>query len=224
MAFPKQKQLRLYADLMEEVKARFQTINQAANGHTGMGAPFVREFLYLQLRFLCELVALACLVAHGDIAALQAHKIGRSYSADEILDKMERLRPHFYPIPVREISVRQIGAQKRHDLEGINPSPLPKDALIKMYGAAHKHLHRGSLRKLLSASAPLDLTINVPEIVSQAQKISDLLGHHLMALNERELIICLLAPASGSGTQVVTALRPELGLPPVQTAAPAASG
>jgi len=225
MAFPKQKQLMLYADLMEEVKARFATINHAANGRTGMGAPFVREFLYLQLRILCELVALACLLAHGDIAALQAHKIGRSYSADEILDKLERLRPHFYPIMMREKSVTKLSATtQHHDLEAVNPSPLPKEALIKMYGATHKHLHRGSLKRLLSASAPLDLTINVPEIIGQVQKIADLLSHHLIALNERELIICLLHPTSGAGTQVVTALRPELGLPPILSGAPAASG
>lgn len=223
MAFPKQKQLTLYADLMEEAKARIATINHAANGRTGMGAPFVREFLYLQLRILCELVALGCLVAHGDIASLQAHKLGRSYSADEILDKMERLRPHFYPATVREMSVSNlVSGVKHHALEGVNPSPLSKDALLQMYGATHKHLHRGSLKKLLSASAPLDLTINVPEIISQVQKIADLLSHHLIALNEKELIICLLSQTNGGGVQVVTALRPELGLPPIPPVVPAA--
>jgi hypothetical protein len=225
MAFPKQKQLALYADLMEEAKARFATINHAANGRTGMGAPLVREFLYLQVRFLCELVALGCLVAHGDIAALQAHKLGRSYSADEILDRMERLRPHFYPITVKETSVTKLpGGGQNHALEQINPSPLPKEALLKMYGTAHKHLHRGSLKKLLDASAPLDLTINVPEIIAQVQKITDLLSHHMIALNERELMICLIAsPVAQGRCQVVTALRPELGLPLVQSVGRAGS-
>lgn len=222
MAFPKLKQLRLYADLMEEVKARFETINHAANGHTRMGAPFVREFLYLQIRFLCELVALGCLVAHGDITALQSHKIGRSYSADEILDKMERLRPHFYPITLRETSVTKLSTgELHHALEGVNPSPLPKEALLVMYGSVHKHLHRGSLKKLLGATAALDLTINVPEIIAQVQKISDLLSHHMIAISERELIICLLAsPSVGGRCQVVTAERRELGLPAI---APASS-
>jgi hypothetical protein len=223
MAFPKQKQITLYADLMEEVKARFHTINHAANGRTGMGAPFVREFLYQQVRFLCELVALGCLIAHGD-TGLQAHKIGRSYSADEILDKMERLRPHFYPVTVKETSVTKLpsGAQN-HALEAVNPAPLPKEALLKMYGAAHKHLHRGSLKKLLDAKAPLDLTINVPEIIAQVQKISDLLSHHMIALNDRELIICLLAsPVVQGRCQVIAAHRQELGLPSMPSASPSA--
>jgi hypothetical protein len=224
MSKPSQKQLALYGDLMEEVKARFHTINHAANGRTGMGAPFVRELLYLQLRFLCELVALSCLVAHGDIAALQAHKIGRSYSADEILNKMERLRPHFYPIAVPETSVTQLSAGGRnHDLRLVDPSPLPKEALIALYGATHRHLHRGSLKKLLTASAPLDLTINVPEIISRAQKFSDLLAHHAIAVSEHEIIICLLAsPAAQGGCQVATAKRPAHDLPAGQSVFPAA--
>jgi len=103
MAQPSQKQLTLYANLMEEVKARFDVINYAAQGRMGLASPFVREFLHLQMRFLCELVALGCIVAHGDITFLQSHKIGRSYSADDILDRMTKLRPTFTPCQSAEL-------------------------------------------------------------------------------------------------------------------------
>jgi hypothetical protein len=211
MSQPNQKQLILYANLMEEVKVRFDAINHAAIGRTGLGTPFVREFLYLQMRFLCELVALGCLVAHGDISALQSHKVGRAYSADEILDRMTRLRPHFYPVPMKELSIREIGGGLRHhNLHGVDPSPLPKEELIAMYGKTHKHLHRGSLKKLISAATPLDLTINVPEIIGQAQKMSDLLAHHLIAINERQIIICLLKnPMNNNKVQVIGGVRNE---------------
>ena len=36
MAKPQQKQLMLYANLMEEVKVRFDCINHAAQGFTGL--------------------------------------------------------------------------------------------------------------------------------------------------------------------------------------------
>lgn len=86
-----QKQMNLYANLMDEVKVRFDCINRAVLGHTGYPAPIVREICWLQVRMICELVALSCLVAHGDIASLQSHKIGKAYSADEILDKLAKL-------------------------------------------------------------------------------------------------------------------------------------
>jgi hypothetical protein len=220
MAKPQQKQLMLYANLMEEVKVRFDCINHAAQGFTGLPAPVVRELLYQQIRFLCELIALSCLVAHGDIAALQSHKIGRSYSADEILDRMSKLRPHFYPIAVRETSVDILdGNRQNHNLQGVNPSPLPKEDLITLYGKTHKHLHRGSLKRLLSSSTPLDMTINMPEIIAHVQKISDLLAHHIIALSEHELIICLLLnPKDNNRVQIATAERGELSL---QTNSPA---
>lgn len=114
-AHPQQKQLQLYADLMEEMKVRFDCINHAARGRSGLPAPIVQEFLYQQLRFLCELIAISCLVAHGDIAALKSHKIGRSYSADEILRRMTALRPHFYPNAIRETSVTILPSGVRND-------------------------------------------------------------------------------------------------------------
>lgn len=78
-------------------------------------------------------------------------------------------------------------------MEAVNPAPLTKGDLIRLHVKTHKHLHRGSLKKLLSSSAqPLDLKINVPEIIADLQRISDLLGHHLIAINESQLMICLL--------------------------------
>jgi hypothetical protein len=68
------KETQLYANLMDEVKARIDCINVAVQGRTGFPTPIAREFCYLQLRFLCELIALSCLVAHGDIKSLQSHQ------------------------------------------------------------------------------------------------------------------------------------------------------
>jgi hypothetical protein len=209
------KQLGLYANLMEEVKVRFDCLNHAAAGRTGLPAPIVREFMYQQMRFLCELVALSCLVAHGDIASLQAHKIGRSYSADEMLERMAKL-PHFYPIAVRQTVVEPfvLGHPRRYNLEAKNPSPLSKEDLLSIYGKTHQHLHRGSLKKLLSATAPLEMTINAAEIIAEAQKMSDLLQHHVIAISKRRLILCMLKSKDNKGrVQVATAERAILQQP-----------
>ena len=171
MSSPEQKQLSIYASLMDEAKAKFAHINTAVSGRAGFATPIVREFCYLQIRFLCELTALSCLVAHGDIADFKSHKIGRSFSADDILHKMSELRPHFYPVPVKRTSIEKLpGGRQDHRIEGIPNSPLPKEELIKMYTRSHKHVHRGTLRGILSSDTPLDMTIDVPDIMSQVQK------------------------------------------------------
>jgi hypothetical protein len=192
MKHPDQKRQTLYANLMDEVKARFDAINFAVNGRTGLPVPFVREFCWLQLRFLCELIALACLFAHGDIAGLAAHKVGRAWSADEILDRLTKLRPHFYPIPITQ-NPKTIDGKQGLELRITNPSPLPKEDLLQLYGATHKHLHRGTLKKLLSSTdMPLDVAVNVEDIVGYAQRMSDLLGAHAIAVDKDHVILCAL--------------------------------
>lgn len=71
MSSSDQKQLDLYAQLMDEVKARFACINHVTHGFTGLPTPVVREFCYLQIRFLCELTALAC--CRGDPGGGKLH-------------------------------------------------------------------------------------------------------------------------------------------------------
>lgn len=205
-----QKQNQLYANLMDEVKVRIDCINMAIGGRTGFPVPIVREFCYLQLRFLCELVALSCLVAHGDIASLQSHRTGRAYSADDILDRLTKLRPHFYPFACKQTRTpRGDGNGYNFHMDVLNPQPLPKEELLSLYGKTHKFLHRGSLKNLLSSPTPIDMEINLPEIVGWAQKINDLLSVHTIAISEDHLIICILRNVDDNNkVQVATAKKP----------------
>jgi hypothetical protein len=103
---PTKQQLQIinnYASIMEEAKLRLDWINTAASGIITVlpGTP-LREFCFLQLRMLCEVIALACLVAHGDIPATRAKRLQREWSPDRILAELEKLHPHFFPQPGRE--------------------------------------------------------------------------------------------------------------------------
>jgi hypothetical protein len=136
-------------------------------------------------------VALGCLVAHGDITSASSHKLGRSYSAEEIIGKMERLRPHFYPIAVTQ-TVIATGTPKHHHIQAKAASPLDKTALLSLYGKTHRHLHRGSLKNLLTSQQPWDPTLNIKDIITTAQQFSDLLAHHLIAISDAKLMLCML--------------------------------
>jgi len=182
------KQHVLYAQLMEEVKIRLSCIEAAVQGRTGFPTPVVREFCYLQLRFLCELIALSCLVAHCDIKSLQSHHTGKAYSADDILGRLSKLRPHFYPFAWKG---DRANALHLH-MAVLKPQPLPKDELLVLYGKTHRFLHRGNIRKLLSSPTSIDLEIKVPEIMGWAQKINDQLERHTININDRQLIVCIL--------------------------------
>src|SRR5258705_11952667 len=91
-----------YSGMMEEMKLRIVAAEFAISGLMKFHPVIVREFSYLQLRMVCELIALGCLMAHGDIPATKT--LRRAWSAEEIFNKLERLHPDFYPPPVEHIS------------------------------------------------------------------------------------------------------------------------
>jgi hypothetical protein len=57
----------VYTSVMEEAKFRALSVNTLTGSQIGLPVSLLREFCFLQLRMLCELIALGCLVAHGDI-------------------------------------------------------------------------------------------------------------------------------------------------------------
>jgi hypothetical protein len=214
MAHRTDKRNTLYANLMDEVKVRIDCISTTCNGRGAYPTVITREFCWLQLRMLCELIALACLVAHGDIASLKAHKVGKSYSADDIIDRLEKLRPHFYPVAGKQNQSSDPAV--RYNFEAINPSPFPKEELIALYGKTHRFVHRGTLKQMLSMDMPIDINVNLPEIIQWAQKINNLLTYHVIAINEDELLLCMLRNADDNFKVQVATL--EAGTPPAQPA------
>jgi hypothetical protein len=66
-----------YCALMEEIKRRGEAIRITASGQLADRIPprMAEELCYLQLRMICELIALGSLVAHGDIKVTRAKKM-----------------------------------------------------------------------------------------------------------------------------------------------------
>ena len=90
---------------MEEVKLRISAIDIGLNSMTALQPREVcNEFCYLQLRMICELIAMGCLLVHEDIRAGERGKalIGE-WSVPAIMKALEKLHPRFFPTayPVR---------------------------------------------------------------------------------------------------------------------------
>jgi hypothetical protein len=130
--------MRLYANLMEEAKLRLSALEHASNGRTGLIAPLAREFCYLQLRMLCEVIALGCLTAHGDIAGLGSKKFRKEHSADRLIKMLSDLHPNFYPVPHNKVDL----APGRFHLDTVTEEYFTRDALLRLYGSCGDVLHR----------------------------------------------------------------------------------
>jgi hypothetical protein len=128
------KPLNAYLGLMEEASYRLLAMDTALEGRTGLPPGAIKEYCFLQLRMLCELIALGCLTAHGD---LQTGKLKDAYEADKIIRRLQRLHPDFYPIA----AIRTDKGPRLYE-DGF----LTKEALTKLYWRCGDVLHRGSSR------------------------------------------------------------------------------
>jgi hypothetical protein len=202
MATKKQEAaIQLYADLMAEVKVRINSIPTVANNPNGLPKPLIREFCFLQLRMLCELVALSCLTAHGDIRATQSKTARKAYSAEKIIQLLDDLHPDFFPQPVKVTTPEP----NFHHMEPANGDFLTKAELLRLYARCGDILHRGSIKKLLSEKKPIQTSFS--DINEYAKKVTALLRIHQVALLGGEIsIVCILHnKVQGGNVQVAIA-------------------
>lgn len=141
---PAARQL-LYCNLMSEIKCRLETIAHVV-GQPPLSLAARYEFGYLQLRMICEVMAIACLTAHGDVIATEQPRLRRSWSAGEILNGLEKLHADFYPEPAKEV----LGEDGRPGIEILKTTGhhLSKYDLMDLYNKCGDVLHRGNLKNI----------------------------------------------------------------------------
>jgi hypothetical protein len=173
----------LYRILMFEARQRIEAINLILAGGAKLAEGILRELCYLQLRMLCENIALGCLVAHGDVVDPQINNFEKEWSGEKILGKLQKLNPYFFPQQV------DFGIE---DSVASNDNALTKSELLRLYAISGSVLHRGSLKKKNLTYGKM----NVRDVVNWTKKIEDLLGSHLIPLHATTesaiMIICSL--------------------------------
>lgn len=188
-----QKAIATYLAIMEEVKDRSRVLNAIYQNEALFPNTIVREICYLQFRCLCELVALACLVAHGDVS--NTKKIRDTWEANKIIAEMSKLKPLFYPQPCESRSGGIVG------LPHINH--LTKDDLIKLWGISGDVLHRTPLSQYVDPS-PTRRPKDFSDVVAWGEKIAALLDVHWITLTETRGMLVSLTEGKGGKARAST--------------------
>jgi len=205
MAIQKQiDAINLYAALMEEIKIRIGLTEMAIQGKLFIHSQLVREISYLQLRLICELIALGCLVVHGDIKTVREKRFMKEYDASKIITGLQVLHPNFYPLPI--VTEFDFDSKGHHRTVPITSAFLTKQELITLCGKSGDHLHRGSIKKLMK---PRNLNIpnSYPDIWEWLKKIGTLLSNHQIGLlGGKTHVLCILSATNlGGACQVAIA-------------------
>ena len=181
--------LQVYADLMNEARIRLEAVRTAMDARENWAPRLFQEFIYLQFRMLCEVIAVGCLVAYGDITRRDALK---TWKIPHILKRLEEIGPDFYPQGIR-IS----HADKRVHAKPRELPQLSKSDLLKLWTGTGRHLHRGSAQELL-AERRKDFCVDLTELSGFYNKILNLLDQHLIPWpDEKHFLVVALIGKGG---------------------------
>jgi hypothetical protein len=142
MTYKSQEWQSVYIGIMQEIVLRSRVIETLFSDDVKLGIRPRFEFCHLELRMICELLAISSLVAHGDIPAAQSKRIESIWQADRLLRTMAHLHPDFFPAAMKLVRDERgkITLVDNHD--GI----VTRDQVIALYNDCGKVLHRGNLK------------------------------------------------------------------------------
>ncbi len=192
---------QVYANLMAEAHVRIRALDKLVSNYQDWPPLVLEEFCYLQLRLLCEMIGLGCLIAHDDI---KNRDLLGSWNIPVVMKKLEKLKPDFFPLP-KKLTFPNGGIH-------VEPSTAPaltKDELFKLHAITGSKLHRGSAKGLLAELGTQKLIL-VDEITAWAKKIIHLLEQHVIssANGKRHWIVILSHADNGGRPSVFIAESP----------------
>ena len=167
---------------MNEARDRLAAIGRTIDQRDQWRPIIAQEFCYLQLRVLCELIAICCLIAHTDYLTDSSMKI---FEASKIIKKLSSLSSNFYPRPM----IADITPDKVH-LTDIETGFLTKDELIELWARSGHYVHRGTAKTLLQAGTA-GFNVDLDPILFWRNKITTLLKVHLISskTNNEHLLV-----------------------------------
>jgi hypothetical protein len=131
----------LYCSLMFEARHRIDFLLRLCGDDYKLPEQPACELGYLQLRLICEIIALACLAVHGDAPGARSAKMRSAHEADYILNSLERLHENFYPQPGAIVPHPPTGGRAFVPNEA---DYMSKHELVSLYWKCGEHLHRGN--------------------------------------------------------------------------------
>jgi hypothetical protein len=136
----KEPDIEVYLKVMVEIKRRTKVIDAFLGGQSSAVYAITQvESVYLQIRMILELIALASLAANKAIFEENLVKFHKHWHPSKILRDIEHLNPGYYPKPIEETLSSKPGMKS--DLKEIKDGFLTKADLIETHGRIGGILH-----------------------------------------------------------------------------------
>lgn len=189
----------IYAGFAQEISDRLAAIEEAVRLAVTVGADrayFHAEFAFMQLRLVCELVALAALWVHREKGL--SKKLEGAWHVDEIFKELETINDKCFPFGCRMTFTQDGGYQVVPRPEAV----MKRYDLTRIYGQCGNVLHRGALKLFLSGQSK---NYDLDFVRQSAAMIKNLLSEHMVIVIDLGIVVLCNMGANGKPVQVITA-------------------
>ena len=167
--------LNKYCQVMEEVKRRTSVVEHfLGQPHHALYQAAAIESACLQVRKILELVAMGSLVANQDIWNGSLRELRNAWNANDILRRLRRVNPDFYPQPVVEVPLT---GPVKSDIKDLPEGFLTEEMFGDLYGKLGEVLHANN-----PLGPPTDYDYWLEAIPQQMNLIIKLLNSHKIKL------------------------------------------
>lgn len=131
--------LRIYCNCLQSAKHRLALVDAITTGALRIaGESIDGEFACLQLRKALELIAFSSIAAQKDVYAAVYADFSKHWNAKKLMNRLEKLHPEFYPVPVAMTGPDARGVKK---LAPIKDGFINKDDWVFLYNTCSEALH-----------------------------------------------------------------------------------
>lgn len=192
---PLEQKLHMYRSFMEEIKVRTEAIDRFLKriaDERGGGDTFTdAEAAILQVRYICELIALATVAAH-DLVGVTS-RILKSWNAEDTFKQLAAMNPNSFPRAIRP------SADIKNHFE-LQKGEMDFAELKKIYSACGENLHRGALKHFFNEARR---AYDAEALVEWVNRIKSLLNMHVVMILEQGIIIHVTLSDNTGGVAVV---------------------
>jgi hypothetical protein len=188
---------------MDQLSRRLRLVEAVVAGRSATGDEAAdAEFACLQLRKALEQLAYSALAASRERYSQARPQVEREWNATRILERVEKIHPDFYPLPVRPVRL----APNRVHFDVVADGFLTRDEFVFLYDRCSDVIHDWNPFR----EGPLVVQFERP-IGEWAQRIERLLAFHRIRLvDQADILVVELRDTSGKA-HVLTATPQEAG-------------
>jgi len=170
-------EMEIYRAFMLEIKIRTDAIDRylaRIEELEGASDTFIdAESCILQLRYICELIALSSLTAHHVEGV--SSRLMKSWNAEKIFSLLKTTNPNCFPRAVTQPEGKGNSLKLRKDV-------MNAEELTRLYSKCGESLHRGPLKHMKQGKRR---AYSPEDIVEWVNRIKGLLNMHVVMLLDR---------------------------------------